>query len=220
MSKKLFIIVIVSDVFAMIEKSIVRQNGRIDEKKLFEIIGNGAGKPRTSSSPIPLAHTNQLCELDKQVDALYRTARLALDNLLKQSLPLAAILELQLLYGLRISEVLSIKSTDIMASGHIRIGGLKNSSSRIIIPVETRDWFLKQRGLNIPVFQDYDRFYIYRLYKKMGLHAVFNGRNKKSVTHLFRHLLIKSFKHNKIKTDESKEFIGHKAKKSTEVYER
>lgn len=209
-----------SDVFETIERSITRQNGRIDENKLFEIIGNGAGKARTSSSPIPLAQTNQLCELDKQVEALYNSARVALDKLLQVSLPLAAILELQLLYGLRISEVLSIKSSDIMASGHIRIGGLKNSSSRIIVPVETRDWFLNQRGLNIFVFQDYDRFYIYRLYKKMGLHAVFHGRNKKSVTHLFRHLLIKSFKNNKINTDESQGFIGHKTEKSTRVYEK
>ena len=209
-----------TDIFQRVENAAISQSGKLDEKKFFEIVNEDSNQSRVRSVPSPSAQANHLCAGSTDLDLLYNTAVHAIDKMMMECMPLACILELQLLYGLRVSEVLAIHSNDILSSGHVMVKGLKGSESRLIIAVKTAEWLQDQKNKGRYIFMDFNRYYLYRLYKKLGLSAQFRNRRKKSVTHLFRHMLIKSFKHQKINIHESQRFIGHKAKTSTEVYEK
>ena len=209
-----------TDLFQKVQNSAISKNGKLDEKKFFHFVYADSVQSRIRSVPCPPAQSNQLCSSQTDLDLLYNTAVYAIDKLMVECMPLACIIELQLLYGLRVSEVLAIHSNDILSSGHVMVKGLKGSESRLIIAVKTAEWLQAQKNKGRYIFMDFNRYYLYRLYKKLGLSAQFRNRRKKSVTHLFRHMLIKSFKHQKINTHDSQKFIGHKARKSTEVYEK
>jgi site-specific recombinase XerD len=142
--------------------------------------------------------------------------------LLSNTLPrvLLAVIELQLHYGLRISECLSITASDISKTGHIRIRGAKGSHDRIVIPYRFASFWQNEASAILPLYNVYSRFWFYRQYKNLGLYAIFGNSKVKSVTHLFRHLNILSLKESFNETGLTKQFIGHKSINSTLHYER
>ena len=142
--------------------------------------------------------------------------------LLSNTLPrvLLAVIELQLYYGLRISECLNITTSDISKTGHIRIRGAKGSSDRIVIPYRFSSFWKNEAKAILPLSNIYSRFWFYRQYKNLGLYAIFGNSKVKSVTHLFRHLNILSLKESFNETGLTKHFIGHKSINSTLHYER
>lgn len=142
--------------------------------------------------------------------------------LLSNTLPrvLLAVIELQLFYGLRISECLNITTSDISNTGHIRIRGAKGSSDRIVIPYRFASFWQNEAKAILPLSSVYSRFWFYRQYKNLGLYAIFGNSRVKSVTHLFRHLNILSLKNSFNETDLTRKFIGHKSINSTLHYER
>lgn len=142
--------------------------------------------------------------------------------LLSNTLPrvLLAVIELQLFYGLRISECLNINTSDISSTGHIRVRGAKGSDDRIVIPYKFASFWQNEAKAILPVSSVYSRFWFYRQYKNLGLYAIFGNSKVKSVTHLFRHLSILSLKNNFNESDLTRKFIGHKSINSTLHYER
>lgn len=142
--------------------------------------------------------------------------------LLSNTLPrvLLAVIELQLFYGLRISECLNITTSDISSTGHIRVRGSKGSNDRIVIPYRFSSFWQNEAKALLPIGNIYSRFWFYRQYKALGLYAIFGASKVYSVTHLFRHLNILSLKDNFNETDLTRKFIGHKSIKSTMHYER
>ena len=142
--------------------------------------------------------------------------------LLSNSLPkvLLAVIELQLFYGLRISECLNITTSDVSNTGHIRIRGSKGSHDRIVIPYRFSSFWKNEAVAILPLGNVYSRFWFYRQYKNLGLYAIFGNSKVKSVTHLFRHLNILSLKENFNETDLTRKFIGHKSINSTLHYEK
>lgn len=128
------------------------------------------------------------------------------------------IVELQLLYGLRITEVLSIGAIDIARNGLIFVRGKKGSQDRYIYSQRFSNYVMFCKVNNVARLCDYSRFYFYRLYKKLGLYFKFPGYENNSVTHFFRHALLLQQKADGISTENSKKFIGHKSINSTKIY--
>ena len=129
-----------------------------------------------------------------------------------------AVIELMYLYGLRISEVLKIKASQIAPSGHIFIQTLKKGKQRIIIPVKYANfWIAARRGL-LPLGNIYSRNYYYRLFKKCGYNKKFQGNENFSVTHYFRHRLVQDLRRNGFPDSSISQFLAHSSGKSVENY--
>lgn len=129
-----------------------------------------------------------------------------------------AVIELMALYGLRISEVLSINRSDISQGGSIRVRALKGSSIRVIQSFMFREFWISQGSSLLPLSSVYSRFYFYRLFRKYGLYSTFGVNEKASVTHYFRHL-----KGLEVQTafndwELTASSLGHKSQKSTVFY--
>lgn len=130
-----------------------------------------------------------------------------------------AVVEMQFLYGLRISEVLNIENSDVSKSGYIKIRGLKNSNSRIVRPVNYMDFWVYRCKHLLPIVNTYSRFYFYRKYKELGLSVKYAGRLNNSVTHLFRHEVVNELQKSFNEIGTTQKFIGHKNVKNTMRYE-
>lgn len=129
-----------------------------------------------------------------------------------------AVLELQFLYGLRISEILQIKPGDIGNNGLIKISGLKGSYDRVVYAVKFKEFWsgMALSGWSIP--SSYNRFHFYRLYKKKGLYHSIGSNKNNSVTHLMRYNYLISLLKSNIDISEIQRIIGHKSINSTIHY--
>lgn len=129
-----------------------------------------------------------------------------------------AIIELQFLYGIRITEALRITPSDINSSGQIRIRGIKGSNDRIVYPVKFSYFWLSVKENNFFIPSSYNRFYFYRLYRKKGIYFLNESNKKESVTHALRYLYISSLIQQGLDQEQIRNLIGHKSIKSTIHY--
>ncbi|HSH51375.1 MAG TPA: tyrosine-type recombinase/integrase [Bacteroidales bacterium] len=153
-----------------------------------------------------------ILEMAKSLDAILSNSNYELPSLE------LAIIELQMLYGLRISEVLSIQFNDIAYDGSILIHGKKGSSDRYVHPLKFVDYwrYFRNNRLTIPSYCN--RYYFYRLYKKKGIYLTMRGNKKSSVTHFVRYLYIAKMLNENIDIDIIKKVVGHKSINSTISY--
>lgn len=121
-------------------------------------------------------------------------------------------------YGCRISEVLSIRPTDITAKGHIIIKGTKKSSNRLIVLPQYCDYLLNIRHTGFNPFSSYDRFIVYRLLKKYNLSQSNQYGSKSAVCHQFRYSFAKDVNGVTNNIGETAKLIGHKNKNNTSLY--
>lgn len=189
-------------------------------KNLQLYLKTDKGKRGVNAVTNPPAQTATLLHPDSNdiLQIIERANELLSSNTLPRVL--LAVIELQLFYGLRISECLNITTADISKTGHIRIRGAKGSNDRIVIPYKFSSFWQNEAKALLPLVTVYSRFWFYRQYKNLGLYAIFGNSKVKSVTHLFRHLNILSLKDNFNETNLTKQFIGHKSINSTLHYER
>jgi site-specific recombinase XerD len=129
-----------------------------------------------------------------------------------------SLIELQMLYGLRISEVLSIKYTNISFDGSIVVQGLKGSGTRYVHPLKYVDFWLYFRQSKQVIPSYCNRFYFYRIYKKKGIFLTMRGNKKSSVTHFVRYLYIAKMLNEKIDLQSIQKVVGHKSINSTISY--
>jgi len=119
---------------------------------------------------------------------------------------------------LRISEVLGIRSVDLIGNNKVYIRGLKGSENRVIIV----EFMSELRGLwcndGIFVFSGVNRFFVYREYKKRNYMKAFENSNRMAVTHSPRHEFIQELKRGNVELEDIKNTIGHKSIKSTLHY--
>jgi len=173
---------------------------------------------RTSSAQNPVAHCAILCSSQEQSNPLVLKALSLSGSQSSLPRPLKVILSLQLFFGLRISEVLRLASSDLLALNRIRIRSSKRGKDRIISYSDPTGYLQKCRLNSLAPFFDYNRFNVYRLYKQNGL-MLYLGINKKySVTHLFRHLLATSLINEIDDKHLISDLLGHKSPKSIESY--
>jgi site-specific recombinase XerD len=185
------------------------------QKILYNDVEDVRIKPVVPSS----AQTNKL--LYKNTDNVNQFTSVVSELFTNVNTPLflQAVVELQFLYGLRISEVLNIERSDVSSSGYIRVKGLKNSNSRIVRPVRYLHFWQSSGSHLLPLCNTYSRFYFYRKYKELGLSMKYEGRSNNSVTHLFRHEVVQDLQRSFDETSTTQKFLGHKNIKNTQRYE-
>lgn len=173
---------------------------------------------RVNAVSTPLAQSTTLCGLVDTSDATYSRLNTQLELLTKHGLSVLAVARLQLFHGLRISEVLSITGNDIDRFSGIIIRGKKGSSPRKVIDSELHTFWLSKRLLGSEKVFEFDRYYIYRLYKSVGINHSVEGKTNKTVTHFPRHLYIKEVQNSLNDIEKTALVIGHKNSKSTKGY--
>jgi len=129
-----------------------------------------------------------------------------------------AVVSLQHQEGLRISEVISIKPSDVKSGLRIVIQGKKRSENRIITPIYYRDFWERYAQQFTIIGDIYSRHYFKRLYVKYGLYLDMGKGKPRAVTHSMRHNYIDSLAKQSVETSDIKKHIGHKSSKSTESY--
>jgi len=177
-------------------------------------------KPCNKSVSNPSAQYTNLCDVGKQETLVLTKAKALIDLYISTSPVLSYLIALQMFYGLRISEVLGISSGDILFNGSIALRTLKNGENRIITPTIGLDYFVRCRSSGIKPFQDYNRFWIYRLYKAHNIILDNGFNNKKSVTHSFRHINTTLLRRDDVDKDIIKKSLGHKSEKTQIHYGR
>lgn len=175
-------------------------------------------KSPIKSESKPTAQNIKLCEpgIAQSID-LARISRL---NQLYKTEPWHIGLVVHLLadYGLRISEALSIKSTDITSNGQIVIKGSKGSSNRLIVINEYRDRLIDLRSSGFNPIKNIDRFVIYRVLKKWNIEGKFSYGSKNAVCHQFRYNFAKDIQSVTNDLNETARLIGHKSSSNTAIY--
>lgn len=148
----------------------------------------------------------------------YNVLNAQLELVYKHGLEVRAVARLQLLYGLRISEVLSITGDDIDRFGSIWIKGKKGSNPRQVIDTELLSFYLSRRLLCTGRIFEFDRFYIHRIYKSCGINHTATGSDKNITTHYMRHLFVKRMSVNSSDISELASIVGHKSESNTKGY--
>lgn len=201
-----------------IKENISDVNGIIRERSLFSLLYPDSNNPRTKPETTPTTQNTKLLQASGKEHQDFMTILHKLELLRNENESLHAILDLQLMYGLRISEVLGIHGKDISTTGHILIHGLKGSNDRIVIPIHSATYYQKYSGVSGKIFQSYSRNYVYRQYKRIGIGRRFQGRMNSAVTHYLRHLFVSGMKSELTGINTISMHIGHKRVSNTELY--
>ena len=122
--------------------------------------------------------------------------------------------------GARINEVLDLKSSDISDDWFIRIKGSKGSNNRIIKIPQPPFPILINKEIPYYLFQEFSRFYIYRVCRANNLILKVEGMKHYSVTHSFRHYYASQLLRFQDEENTSGRTLGHKSNKSILHYDK
>lgn len=122
--------------------------------------------------------------------------------------------------GARINEVLELKSSDISDDWFVRIRGSKGSNNRIIKIPPPPFAVLINRTIPYYLFQEFSRFYIYRVCRANNLVLKVEGMRHNSVTHSFRHYYATQLLRFQDQENTSGKELGHKSNRSILHYDK
>ena len=192
--------------------------GHIDENKLFNLLYPSSKALRPKSDLKPFAQANTSCQQSMaRVTGIF-TIRDKIERIKSKDRLLYFIAHLQLIGGLRISEVLTLSPDDITFTGHIHIKSLKGSANAIIYAGNAADFLINCKQNCVKPFSLYSRFYVYRQYKKYGISFQSSQSSKSSVTHAIRHINTKAQLKESFSGESIQNFMRHKSKSNTEKY--
>ena len=137
-----------------------------------------------------------------------------------QTLPLAVryIIWIQYHSGCRINEVLALRASDCNSNNDIKLKASKWGLARIVrIPLLENMTVINVRSVGL-IFDDYDRFYIYRLCKARGIYFRKGNLKVDSVTHSFRAAYAASILEVSEQSMDTARAMGHKSAKTIEYY--
>ena len=175
-------------------------------------------KARIKSVSTPTAQNNKLCVDRSMVEASsFQDSRMKALNQ-NEPLHIRVIISMLQLYGLRISEVLSLKASNITFVGKVIIKGAKGSADRLVVIPEYSKFFIDIRNSGYNPFVNVNRFIVYRILKKYSLVSQSTYGSKNAVCHQFRYQFAKSINDVTGSVDETAHFIGHKKSSSTSHY--
>jgi integrase len=196
-------------------------DSRTGEKKrlsLSEVLNVRADRNRNKSTPSPLEQNLVLFSAQPSMSAL---SLRAVQLLTGTSLPTPQhyiVIELTMIHGCRISEVLRLKGADISPQGVVFINSLKGSKPRIIHLIYSKIHALKfSRQLCMP-FADFNRKYWWKEFIRLNLLIQFANTKKRAVTHSGRHCYITELSNLTNDITTIKNHIGHVSEKSTVGY--
>jgi len=176
---------------------------------------NKQGTKAVLSSSAP---TTILCQPGKQGCSVSEVAWSAIMNRSDLVMMDKAIIELQLLSGARISQVLKISAKNIASNGVIKIVGSKGSSDIVISSIMFRSFWLSIKSSGLSISDHRDRFYMYRLYRQLGIYGKFGTSGKQSVTHSLRHELFTGMDELQVSKEVAAQKVGQKSMNSQNYY--
>lgn len=175
-------------------------------------------KGHSNAVSIPTAQTTKLCVPSTKVNTSENRLQYQ-EILLKNQYPtLYIVYLLQKKYSLRITEVLSIKHQNITKKGNALVLGCKGSCNKFIDLDEAKDYFIDCKKRSFNPFLLYDRYFVYRVYKKLGINSEYAYGSKVAVTHGFRYAKAQEIKEIDETLDTAQLVLGHKSQNSTKHY--
>ena len=128
------------------------------------------------------------------------------------------LLELQLFFGLRVSEALNLGPGQSRGNGVFEFKTLKRGENRTIQIIHNEPYIRENIEYKLPLINRYTRYYVYRLYKKLGIYQKYNNNRHDSVTHYFRHELILYMKSQGLSDTMISKFMGWKGDLTIQYY--
>lgn len=174
-------------------------------------------KSEKSRSNLPAPNVNQCDALGDEEIKLYASImKYVFDNSLPIELRL--IIDLLLSSGCRISELLGKNGFIVRLNGIIVVEQPKNKQNIYFRSINFNSYLMQYAGKRYFGLSIYSRFQVYRIFKKMGIYAQFEGISKLSVCHLPRHLqgVLTYMSTNSL--NEVQKELSHKSIKSSESY--
>ncbi len=128
------------------------------------------------------------------------------------------VIQLLMSNGLRISEVLHISGSDITPDGSILIRSKKGSELRYVSAMQFSSWLGNNRLFFASQVAYRNRWYYYRLFKRIGLDMRISGNSNNAVTHLFRYAFIERVNQLSGSSESTAKIVGHKNPANTKRY--
>lgn len=166
----------------------------------------------------PSAQSTKLCGVEYEKYVSIDASRFVNGREFNLSQNDRLLIEIMSVSGCRVSEVLSVGWQQLGFDGSIYILGLKGSYSKIVKVTYMREYVIQLRTRKINPFMGLSRFYVYRLFKKIGISVKTVPGGKMKVTHAFRHDNAKSQELSGFDIDTTARFLGHKKVESTKHY--
>jgi integrase len=182
------------------------------------IIRGNSIKLVDNSLPSPIAQNTKLCSPGNQGEQLITLVLSKREAILNEDKILWYIIDLLINSGCRVSEILSITPNDILLNGTVKINALKGGKNRIISSSDGRDYLINCRAIGKYPFMDYNRYYVYRAFKKWGISYVVKGNTNTAVTHAFRHANTELQRASNIEKEIIQSQLGHTSKSTQEHY--
>lgn len=191
---------------------------RMNETRLFGVLNGGSRKPRTNSVPTTTAQTTTLLQLPGQPYTQFTDLVPDPERMMRYSHELYHLVQFMLVSGCRVSEVLRVRPCDIMTSGHVVIKASKGSLDRLVHTGISMPWFVDCKKKGRDPFIDWDRFRVYREFKKWGISVKLAGHQNASVTHSLRQITSRQFQAQGVDDDLRSRHLGHKSSKTIRHY--
>ena len=173
----------------------------------------------TKSGPPLVAHNAGVCS--RQFSTFFNLDQVYYNysrNILVNN-DMKLLIELQLFFGLRVSEALGLTPGSYKGNGMFTVVTLKKNEDRIIT-IKHNIKELERNYINIlPLKDRYTRYYVYRLYKKLGIYKKYNNNTYYSVTHYFRHKIVQHLISEGISLKNITRYMGWRSEKSITYYE-
>lgn len=120
--------------------------------------------------------------------------------------------------GCRVNEVLRLRVTDVNYMNDICLQESKGGIKRIVRIPDLLGLKLLQVCHMTMLFNDYNRFYIYRLLKKRGIYYPSEEGIHSPVTHVFRHIYANRILEITEKSQTTARALGHKRTDTIDYY--
>lgn len=164
------------------------RNGHVTAKEIFRVLSPHRTKRKDKAIPKLDAQSTTQCKPDNFSSRDASVIRQAGTRLKELNPILYYIFSLQLDGALRISEVLSISPAKIDVLGNVLIHAGKGGITRIVTSADAREYLLACKEHSVYPFAEYNRFFVYRMYRKCGVFFQSEYSSKNSVTHALRHV--------------------------------
>jgi integrase len=194
------------------------KNTVLTERYLNEILQTDMGRSRTKSVLTLPAQSNTLYRVGNLSSETFRHILSNNKQYLDKNIQIKSLILIMVNGGLRVSEALSVSWSDITSMGHVFIKGKKGSNDKVLHTGECESYFLKCRINSVDPFFGLNRFFVYRLFKSMGIVFEKKGNKNKAVTHAIRNLVSIDQQKNGFSIESTKTHLGHKNIKSTKHY--
>ena len=171
---------------------------------------NAVSNMRTHNTELCQPVTQCLATLEQLRDSVKRDARIPGS--------MKACILIQMAHNLRVSEMLELGGQRINSNGSFNIYSKKSKKVITLTVYSAENYAEHFKLMGAPLNTITDRFYLYKLYKRLGFYYKRPGGKNNSVTHAIRHMTAQEIRRNKQDEDFITDQLHHKSKKSRNSY--